>query len=363
MQRPPKFKPTNQTEFGKVLRQRVQAYFKDQGKQTTANTAMYFKTLFYLSFWIGSYLTLMLAGISFPWSLLVWAVLGLSFALVAVNIGHDAIHGAYTKNKVIQHLLEHTFNFNGASAYMWKLMHNTAHHNYTNIHGFDEDISPIPVIRLSPHAELKPVHKYQQWYSFFFYGLATISWVFIKDYVKFFKNEVGNYSGKPHPKKQLFLLFLYKSICYVLYLVLPMLIIQQPWYQILLGFVIMHFVSGFYLAIIFMLAHAIEEVNFPLPNQNNDVRNDWATHQMYTCANFASESRLAGFLTGGLNQQIEHHLFPNICSIHYRPLARIVRETAHEFGLPYYELPSFSNAMGSHVRFLRRMGKEEPAVA
>lgn len=119
----------------------------------------------------------------------------------------------------------------------------------------------------------------------------------------------------------------------------------------------MHVFAGFYLAIIFMLAHAIEDVHFPKPEPSGSLENDWFVHQMCTTANFCAGSRLAAFLSGGLNQQVEHHLFPNICSVHYPEMKKIVQETAEEFGIPYYNKPSFYSAIRSHVSFLKKMGR------
>ncbi len=144
---------------------------------------------------------------------------------------------------------------------------------------------------------------------------------------------------------------------------LPLLTVYQG--QVLdfiLSFLLMHFCAGFVLGIIFMLAHIVETTHFPTPDDSGSLENSWAVHQLYTTSNFARKSRLAGFITGGLNMQVEHHLFPNICSIHYRHLAPIVKKTAHEYGIPYLEEPSFWSALGSHVRFLKKIGRTENYV-
>ncbi|MBX7241222.1 MAG: acyl-CoA desaturase [Bacteroidia bacterium] len=354
-----RFKAKNSSQFSSVLKQRVAEYFKDKPSGTKANTQMHIKTAFLMLMWISNYLLIISGVVSYPFSFLVWAFMGVSIALVTTNIGHDAIHGAYTRNDTLKFILELTFNLNGASAYMWRAMHNTAHHTYTNIHGYDEDISPVPVLRLSPEAELKPIHRYQHIYAPIFYFIGTLSWVFIKDYVKFFKNEVGNINNVPHKPSEYVNLFLYKGLYYTLYIGLPLFLLPQPWYITMLGFLAMHMVSGFYLAIVFMLAHAVEDVHFPVPEATGVVENDWFIHQMYTTANFASDSRIASFLTGGLNQQVEHHLFSTTCSIHYRPLSKIVRQTAEEFGVPYYDAPTFWSALVSHFKFLKAMGREK----
>jgi len=359
MPQPLRFKLKEPNDFSKVLRTRVNSYFKENNKSMHADTAMIAKTVVQLSLWIGTYLFLIFGTYSLPVMYALWAVLGVSIALVTVNIGHDAIHGSYSGKQWVNSLLSHTFNFNGASAYMWKNMHNVAHHTYTNVHGYDEDISPVSIIRLSPSAELKKIHKHQSWYSFILYSFATLSWIFSKDYIKFFKNEVGNFGNRPHPKKEYFYLFFYKAICYTLFIVLPLILIPYPAVHILLGFLVAHLIAGFYLAIVFMLAHAVEGVHFPIPESTGIIENDWAIHQLYTTANFCTGSKVAAFLTGGLNQQVEHHLFPNMCSTHYPAIAKIVQETAAEYHLPYYDKPTFAEAIKSHVTFMYHMGREK----
>ena len=189
------------------------------------------------------------------------------------------------------------------------------------------------------------------------YALATLSWVFIKDYKKFFANEVANFTGdKKHPKSAYFWLFFYKFLHYGLFYALPFILIDQAWYHTLAGLIMMHFVAGWTLSIIFSLAHVVEGLEFPQPDEEGNIQNTWAVHQLYTTANFSSSSPLAAFITGGLNQQVEHHLFPNICSCHYPKLGEIVKETAKEFNHPYFE-QSFGTAVKSHYNYLKKLGQ------
>ncbi len=357
-----KYKPQENTDFSKVLRARIRTYFAESGKSIHADPLMVIKTVAVLSLWIGSYALLISGVVPYPYTFFIWAVLGLSVALVTINVGHDAIHGAYSSKKWVNDLLSHTFNLNGASAYMWKRMHNNAHHTHTNVHGHDEDISSVSIIRFSPSDPLKPIHKHQYWYIFGLYSLSTLSWVFIKDYVKFFKNKVGNATGKKHAPSQYFYLFLYKFLCYFIFLAVPLIVMDQPWYLIVAGFLLMHLISGMYLALIFMLAHTVEETHFPVPEESGVLHNDWFVHQLSTTANFCTGNPVAAFFTGGLNQQIEHHLFPNICSTHYPSLSRIIKETANEYNVPYLQNPTFISALKSHVHFLRKLGREEQFV-
>ena len=358
MQKALSFKPLQKDEFSKTLRDRVKAYFDESGKKQTANTEMHMKMIFFVSLWAGSWALGVFGGLDLPFHYLTFAILGMAIPLVAVNVGHDAIHGAYSKKKWVNQLLSHTFNFNGASAYMWKKMHNVAHHTYTNVHDYDEDIESVPILRLSPKTPIMKIHKFQHIYAFLLYGLGTISWALIKDYKKFFKNEVGNYNDDKHPAKEYFYLFFYKAINYTLFMALPFIFIELPWYHILGGLGLMHFIAGFYLAVVFMLAHIVEHVHYPNPNvETGSIENSFMIHQLYTTCDFGRRSRLVGYMTGGLNTQVVHHLFPLMCSVHYPKISDIVKQTADDCGLDYFEYPTFGKAIASHVRLLKLLGR------
>jgi linoleoyl-CoA desaturase len=249
------------------------------------------------------------------------------------------------------------FNIVGASEYMWSIMHNVVHHTYTNIEGHDDDIEVVPILRLSPYQHYKRVMRYQHVYAFFLYMLTTLSWVFVKDYRKFFQKQIGNYDNKTHKKREYFFLFFYKALYYFLFILLPFILMDFAWWQVLLGFVVLHLVEGFTLAIIFVLAHVVEGPEFPSPDEQGVVSYNWAIHQLRTTSDFARKSKLVSFLCGGLNFQVEHHLFPRICHVHYEALSEIVKETADEFKVPYHEQPTFFSAVASHYRLLRRLGQ------
>jgi linoleoyl-CoA desaturase len=86
-------------------------------------------------------------------------------------------------------------------------------------------------------------------------------------------------------------------------------------------------------------------------------------HQLQTTSNFAGKNRILSWYIGGLDYQIEHHLFPSISHIHYHSISPIVKETAREFGLDYNAKTDFLNALGSHIRMLRNMGTQSMALA
>lgn len=351
-----KFSKNKQPEFYSTLNKRVEEYFVQNKISKNANWLMAFKTFFYLSVFTTVYLTLILGNNSLPVQFELWVLLGFFTAFIGLNISHDAIHGSLSRYKLVNKLFGYTFNIIGANAYIWNIMHNIVHHTYTNIEGHDEDIESIPLLRMSPHQQLRKVHRHQYWYAFLFYGLASLSWVFIKDYKKFFKKKIGNYENKKHPAIEYFILFFSKAVYYTIYLVLPLVLIDAHWWQILLGFLALHFCEGVTMAVIFMLAHVVEETDFPLPDIKGSMDNSWAVHQLCTTADFGRKNNVLSFFCGGLNFQIEHHLYPRICHVHYKSISNIVKKTAIEFNLPYNDNPTFSGAIQSHVRQLKKLG-------
>lgn len=354
-----KFVNVDKSNFFSTLKKRVDDYFAANRKSRHANGTMIFKAIFYLGILIAAYFLLIFGQFDLPVIFSLWIIIGLFTAFSAVNVCHDAIHGAFSSNKNVNNIFYYTFHFLGANPYVWSITHNIAHHTYPNIEGHDEDIEQSAVLRISPSQKLRKIHRHQHWYAFLAYTLTTLLWVFIKDYKKFFQKDIGNYDNKHHPKIEYFNLFFYKALYYTIFLVIPIIMIDLSWWQVVLGFLALHAFEGFTLAVIFMLAHIVEKAHFPLPDIDGKIKNAWAIHQLYTTVDFARNSAFVSFFTGGLNFQIEHHLFPQICHIHYRPISEIVQKTAHEYNVPYFENITFFGAIRSHIRFLKKFGREE----
>lgn len=353
-----KFINTNQSTFFATTRRRVEVYFKDKGISRNANRSMWAKAVFFVAGFFSLYL-LILSGWFATWAMLgMTAALGAFAAFIGFNICHDAIHGSFSGKSGINKGLGYLFYLIGANPYLWNISHNIVHHTYTNIPGHDEDIEVAPgLIRLDESEEVNRIQRYQHLYAFCLYGLASLSWVLRKDYVKFFQERIGQHSTQ-HPKREYFNLFFYKFLHYFLFIGIPVLVLNLAWWQAGIGFLVMHLAEGLVMGMVFQLAHVVEGTDFPVPNAEGNVEEAWAEHQMRTTANFAPESAITAFFLGGLNRQIEHHLFPKVCHIHYPAIAAIVRQTAEEFHLPYIESPTFSSALLSHYRILRKFGKE-----
>jgi linoleoyl-CoA desaturase len=232
------------------------------------------------------------------------------------------------------------------------------HHTYTNIHDHDEDISPRGVLRLSPDSKWKKIHRYQFIYAWFLYGLLTIVWVVLRDFMRTARYQkeglLKKYSGAITKE---WLILIATKILYVGYtVIIPLIFTSLSLWQIVLGVVAMHYLAGFILAIIFQPAHVVEGTEYPMPDEDNMLENNWAIHQLRTTTNFGNKSRWFSWYVGGLNFQIEHHLFPNICHVHYRKISKIVQSTALEFGLPYKKFNTFLGALKGHTRLLKQLG-------
>ncbi|RZM27030.1 MAG: acyl-CoA desaturase [Pedobacter sp.] len=357
-----KFNNTGQSAFYATVRKRVDAYFTETQQSKHANAAMWVKVGFFLSVMLGLYLSILLLPMNIYLALALAIILGMFGAFVGFNVCHDAIHKALSANANTNKRFSFIFNLIGASPYVWNICHNIVHHTYTNIAGHDEDIDVAPgLIRFSEEEPVNKIQRYQHIYAFGLYSLAMLSWVFRKDYKKFFQARIGEHINI-HPKVEYYKLFAFKAIYYVLFIGLPLLIMPISFGQFIVGFMAMQLAQGLVLGLVFQLAHVVEGTEFPLPNAEGDIDEAWAAHQMMTTANFACESQLAAFFCGGLNRQVEHHLFPKICHIHYPQIGKIVKETALEFGLPYIESKTFTAALQSHYRMLKKLGKEAYAA-
>ena len=350
------FDKFTQDGFQKDVNRRVDEFFHSNNISKHANSQMILKTAWILIGWLGTYLLIMSNLISPPGMLALALAHGFFTAMIGLNISHDAIHGSYTKCPKKNKKLGLSFNFIGVNDYVWNISHNIVHHTYTNIPEHDEDIEQIGILRLQPNQELKKIHRFQYIYAFFLYSLSTFFWVLLKDYKKFFQHQLGGHYRKTFPKKEMFRLFFYKALYYFLFLVLPILVLDIAWYWVVFGFVMSHLLEGFLVSVIFMLAHIVEDTEFPEPCKEGKMNMPWADLQLHTTSNFAINNRVVNYLFGGLNFQVEHHLFPKVCHIHYPKIAQIVKQTAKDHNLPYLEQETFFGAIGSHVRFLKKYG-------
>jgi linoleoyl-CoA desaturase len=354
-----RFVAKDKSLFFPTLRQRVDQYFKDNNLSRHANGTMIFKSVVLISTYIIPFILLLTFQPGFGLSLLLWAIMGVGIAGIGMSVMHDANHGAYAKSSKVNYLMGHTLNLVGGSAFNWKLQHNILHHTYTNIATIDEDIKDRLVLRFSPHTQVKFFHQLQFVYAFIFYGLLTLYWVLAKDIVQFpmFIKNGTNANTRQENIVTFSKLLVLKLVYFFVVMAVPVMFFSIPFTQVLAGFLLMHFVSGIILTVVFQLAHTVEGTSHPLPNEKNIIENDWAIHQMNTTVNFARNNKLLSWFVGGLNFQVEHHLFPRVCHVHYPQIAEIVKATAEEFGVPYLENETFGQALQSHIRTMHRFGR------
>ncbi len=350
-------------EFTSELRDRVDAYFEENDLSKHANTRMVVKTVAMLAMVFVPYFLILFGGFG------VWAMLGLALVMgvgiagCGFSISHDALHGAYSSNKTVNYWLGLTFDLLGASSYLWKITHNVIHHTYTNIQGIDEDLEVSPLLRLSPESDHYWFHRFQHWYGFAIYSFSTLFWVFAKDYKYLLEEDLGPYQDISHDWEDLATLFGMKLFYYGYMIVLPLLVLSITWWQFAIGFVAMHLTAGLILGVVFQLAHVVEGPEHHTSEGNDMMKDAWLVHEMKTTANFARTNSLVCWYVGGLNFQIEHHLFPRICSVHYPAISGIVEEVAEEHGIPYHHHPTLWQSIRSHYRMLKKLGTPPAATS
>lgn len=343
--------------FVNDVKRRVADYFTETGKSDKGGWRMLAKTGALLGTFFALYGLLLwrplpaLAVMGFA------VVMGVLLAGIGFCIAHDALHGAYSESNGINRLMGYSFDIMGANGYMWQITHNVIHHTYTNIEGIDEDLAVSPLIRLSPSAPYAWYHRFQHYYAWLLYGLSTLFWVFAKDFKYFFARELGPYKDRKHPAREWTRLWIFKVLYYTWSIVIPLSIPHVSLFEFAAVFLTIHVTGGVILGVVFQLAHVVEHTDYPEPAQDGAMPDDWMVHELRTTSNFGRSSRLLRWYVGGLNFQVEHHLFPKVCSLHYPALAPIVEETAREHGLPYNHHETFWSAVGSHFRMLRRFSR------
>jgi len=349
-------------DFTTELRNSVDEYFKNNNIQQYGNQEIYLKTIFMTTLYVAPFI-LMITGLisSVILVLTCWFIMGIGMSGLGMVTMHDANHGSFSKYRWVNRLFGNSMYLLGGYPPNWRFQHNTLHHGFTNIDGHDEDIAPPGILRLSPHRPLKKIHRFQYIYAWLLYSLMSMSWIIAKDFKRFikYKKMGAKLSSKLKYNRLLANIIISKVAYYNVFLIIPLLTISVAWYWIIAGFLIMHFTSGLILSSIFQTAHVVPSSEYPLPDENGELNNNWAVHQLYTTADYAPKSRIFSWLIGGLNYQIEHHLFPNISHIHYREISKIVQSKAKKYNLPYHINKSFAGAVWQHIKMLKLLGERQ----
>jgi linoleoyl-CoA desaturase len=349
-----KFTGDSDESFFPELRKEVYGYFRSNNIPIHANTQMFFKTIFFFSVFTVSYALIIFSDASAVIKLVMCFLHGIAIAGIGFNISHDCSHNAYFKKKKYNRWLSYSMDLVGSNSYMWDLKHNKAHHIYTNIESFDEDIKGSYLLRLSPHAPFHAVNRLQFIYAWPLYCFLYFYIVWVYNFIQFKAEKLGPFIQIKHSRKEWIKLITWK-LFYLFYAVIfPIYWLDISIAVFLLGYGIACATTGFLLGVTFYLAHCVENgFEFPLP-QNDQIKAGWARHQMETTSNFAMGNRFITWFCGGLNYQVEHHLFPEICSIHYNSISRIVQKISAEHQLPYKYYEGLGSAIASHYKVLKR---------
>ena len=346
----------NSNEFLRLLRGRVQRYFRMTRRSPRDRPAMYVKTAIVLGCFFASYLLLVFAATAW-WQALPLAILvGVALAAIGFNVQHDGGHKAYSAHGWVNRLMAMTLDFCGGSSFVWARKHNMLHHTYTNLSGHDDDINVGFLARISPDQKHHGFHRLQHFYMWVLYAFITPKWHLFDDFYNVARGRIGAHRIDRPRGWDLVLFIAGKVVFFSLAFVLPALF--HPIGAVLLYYFIAAATAGVVLSIVFQLAHVVEEARFPQPDpETGTMANSFALHQLETTVDFARGNRLVSWFVGGLNFQVEHHLFPTICHVHYPQISRIVEHACRKQGIRYRAHQTVASAIGSHFRWLRAMGR------
>ncbi len=349
-------------QFFHSLKISVEDYFKKNGIKKTGDWRLYTKTIVLVPAAVAIYLSLLIFPMPPVLGLFLCALLGFTFASIGFNIMHDACHGSYSSRKWVNNVLGLSLNVIGGNAFFWKQKHNIIHHTYTNIDGLDDDIAQSSLLRQSPTQKWRPIHRYQHIYLTFAYSLLLFMWVGVGDFKKYFKKRVNNTALPPMDRKEHITFWVSKLFYAIVYIIIPILAVGfWPW---VIGYVTMGLVTGVIISYVFQLAHAVEGPEFEAVGlEDKVIETEWAVHQVKTTANFARDNKVLSWFVGGLNFQVEHHLFPRISHVHYPAISKIVEEHCRKFQLPYHCFPKLRKAVASHVRTMKMLGQNNGSLA
>jgi linoleoyl-CoA desaturase len=346
--------------FYQSLKKSVDQYFTSNGIKKTGNWKLYTKTIVLIPMALAIYVYLL--GASYPAvaGILLSLVLGLVLVSIAFNVMHDACHGSYSSKKWVNELFSLTMNALGSNAFIWKIKHNVIHHTYTNVDGIDDDIAKSPVLRHCPSQKWVPAHRFQFIYMFIVYAISTILWVLLTDTVKYLSRKIVVTEMKISLKEHI-IFWLSKVLYFFFYVALPVALVG--WQAWLVGYLIVNVTMGITLAIVFQLAHVVEKTSFEEAGTSAKmIESEWAIHEINTTANFAPKNKVISWFVGGLNFQVEHHLFPRVSHVHYPALSKIVQRECAQFNLPYHYYPTMTEAVFSHIRVMKQLGKKNIGV-
>jgi linoleoyl-CoA desaturase len=347
--------PIGASSFPKVLRRRLDRFFADQNLSPKADRTMWVKIGAGLAVLGGSWIALY-AFRPDSWRFIALYLLGgLAQTFLLLNIAHDSNHNAISSVPIVNKTLNYVFDVCGISSYMWRILHHRGHHSCINLHGEDDALTGRGIFRFTPHESRAIHHRFQHIYALFFYAMFSLDYVFVRDFACFFFPTHEYLERARHPGREYAILFAGKAFYLTYMLVLPVMVLRRSPLLVIGSFVLVHMVIGLTVSLVFQTTHTIDSTYFPAERGEFD---NGVYHIFATTADYATENPVVGWLVGGLNHHIVHHLCPFVCHTHYAPLTRIVRETAEEFGVPYRQHPTMTRAILHHLILLKQLGAE-----
>ena len=347
--------PPDPSSFPKVLRRRLDRFFADGNISPKADRAMWIKIAVGLAVLAGSWIAIY-AFRPESWKFVVIYLLGgVAQTFLLLNIAHDSNHNAISSVPAVNKLLNYVFDVCGINSYMWRILHHRGHHSCINLHGEDDALTGRGIFRFTPHEPRAGYHRFQHLYALFFYALFSLDYVFVRDFESFFLPTHDYLKRAKHPLREYAILFAGKAFYLTYMLILPVLILGKSPLLVAGSFLLVHLVVGLSVSLVFQTTHTIDTTYFPTDRGEFD---NSVYHIFATTADYATSNPVVGWLAGGLNHHIAHHLCPFVCHTHYAPLTQIVKETAEEFGVPYRQHPTMSRAIWHHLILLKQLGNE-----
>jgi linoleoyl-CoA desaturase len=344
--------------FYNQIKDEVNQYFKEKNKSQTGDYRLYLKSVILLPLSLILYFSLILISMPIALALTLCVILGMVLAFIGFNVMHDACHGSYSKSKLVNEIMSYSMNYLGSNAFIWKIKHNIIHHTYTNVDGVDDDIAKVPILRHCPSQPKKGFHRYQHLYAPFLYAISSWFWALYTDFDKYFKRRIHSTPINNIPTKEHIIFWGTKIFYILMYIAIPIWLVGFSYF--IVGFLVLNAAFGLTMAIVFQLAHVVDKTAFVDANSAEDdklnIDEAWAIHQVKTTANFATNSKLVSWFVGGLNFQIEHHLFPKISHVHYPAISPIVERICKEHGHPYNNYDTLGSAVVSHFATMKKFG-------
>ena len=355
-QRPPIVDPAGASSFPKVLRRRLDRFFTDRSLSPKADSAMCVKIATGLAVLAGSWIALYVLKLGSWKFVAVYVLGGLAQTFLLLNIAHDSNHNAISSLPSVNKLLNYVFDLCGINSYMWRILHHRGHHSCINLHGEDDALTGRGIFRFTPHEPRARLHRFQHIYALFFYALFSLDYVFLRDFESFFRPSHDYLRRTSHPKREYVILFAGKAFYLTYMLVLPVVVLGVSPPLVAAAFVLVHLITGLSVSLVFQTTHTIDSTYFP--SDRGEFENG-VYHIFATTADYATENPMVGWLAGGLNHHIAHHLCPFVCHTHYAPLTRIVKQTAAEFGVPYRQHSTMTRAILHHLILLKQLGSQD----